>query len=433
MKKITLLKFPLIFSCFLLSCEDPKEPPIPLNIEIVSYTRTAYSIDLLWTEYQESDFKRYEIYLREDTAKEYLLRSTLLSSRQIFTSIPGLKPKTTYFIFIRILTQKGTNIDTKIYNITTFDDVPSPFRIENITDITFHSVKISWTYYSDTKAAKFDHYEIHYSTESNFIPSNATLFCKIDSLKKTSFDVVNLKENTDYYFKVRTYNAFGKFSESPEESVHLPYAPVDPLTLNTPGESEITESFVKLSWSRSLHDDFDRYEIHMSKNVRVNPDDSYYFIPEKSTLIDIIKDKNDTSYVINNLIKNDEYFFRIMVYDKTVNYSSSNTMGTTATTGGKPVPVELYDPVIDSELKVVILSWSRALTNYLKSYIIYMSPESMPEPNMYYWLTEIRNRNTTTYQTKRLPGNTTYYFRIRVLNIMGAHSLSNEKSITTLP
>ena len=246
MNKNSLLTIFLMIFCSLPSCEDPKEPPIPLTIALVSYTRTCYSIDLLWTEYQESDFKRYEIYFREDTAKEYLLRSTLLSSRQIFATIPGLKPKTTYFIYIRVLTQKETNIDTKIYNITTFDDVPSPFRIENITDITFHSVTISWTYYSDTKAAKFNHYEIHYSTEPDFTPSDSTLYCKIDSLKKTTFDVVNLKENTDYYFKVRTYNAFGKFSESPEENVHIPYAPVDPITLFFPDSSEITESSVKL-------------------------------------------------------------------------------------------------------------------------------------------------------------------------------------------
>jgi hypothetical protein len=418
-------KLLLIFFCSLLLCEDPKEPLVSLDIAIVSYSKTCYSIDLFWTEYQESDFMRYEIYIKEDSAKDYKLCSSVLSSREVYTTIPGLKAISTYQLYVRVITIKGNYIDTKISNITTFDDTPSPVVIGNIAVISSHTISIDWSGYLDTKAAKFDRYEVYYSRQPQFIPSDSTLIKKIYDRSVTNWIIGNLKDKTTYYFIVRTYNIFGKFSQSPEVYASTRNAPPYPVTLNIPKESDITESSLLLTWSESLDDDFYKYELYQSIYAG--------FTPGSSTLISTIKKRDITSYFISNLTKNEEYFFKIIVYDSSGASAVSNQIGITATIGSKPVPVELYDPIIDSDDNSVILSWSRSLTRYLKCYTVYMSPDPMPEPNLFYWLTDITNWNTTTYQTKGLPGNKTYYFRVRVLNMMGAYSLSNEKSITTLP
>jgi hypothetical protein len=363
---------------------------------------------------------------------DYKLQSALLSSRQTFTSITGLKPRTYYSFFVRVLMQNGENIDSKISKIETFDDTPSPIYINSISDITSHSMNISWSYYTDVLAVKFDHYELHYATEPNFIPSNTTLYCKIDSVKYTSCFVTSLNEQTEYYFKVRTYNVLGKYSESPEAIASTYHEAPDPVTLYVPNPNDITESSVKLTWSRSLTKIFAKYEIHMTKYAILDPNVTYTFTPDNTTLVKVITNRNDTSYTINNLTKNEEYFFRILIFDN-ISYSLSQTLGITATIGGKPVPVELYEPVIESDINTVTLSWSKSISRYFHSYGVLIYPVSDPAPNVFYQVATIIDPTTTKFSTAKLTKGSTYYCRIEVANRMSSISFSNEKSFRIGP
>lgn len=75
------------------------------------------------------------------------------------------------------------------------------------------SVILSWTKNTDSN---FDRYEIHMSTSSEFTPANTTLVKTITDQDTTSWEVLGLTENTEYYFKLRVYDANNQYSDSNE-------------------------------------------------------------------------------------------------------------------------------------------------------------------------------------------------------------------------
>ena len=186
-----------------------------------------------------------------------------------------------------------------------------PVTLNIPTGITSNSLNLTW---SQNTNLDFSRYEVHISTEQDFVPCFSTLVATITNSSITSYTVTNLTENTLYYFKIRLHNSGGLYTDS--DQVHgktLNAAPIA-VTLNTP--MEITSNSLILQWTQNTNTDFARYEVHMSVDAN--------FTVTSSTLISIITNQTITSYNVTNLSKNETYYFKVRVYDINGLYADSN-------------------------------------------------------------------------------------------------------------
>jgi hypothetical protein len=409
-----------------ISCDDIFRLPEPETPEINKFgSATINSVDLFWSKYNDESFDRYEIYYGLQYTSEYDLYTIIKNKNQAYLTISGLKPKTTYQFYVRAINQEGKYADSKIVSLSTLSDIPSDVSFNNITDdhLSYHSITLSWSEYKDDFAVDFSRYEVYYSTSPSF-PDNYLTNKVIVKYRQPIVVISDLTELTDYYFKVRTYNTVEKFSQS--DVIHLMTAPCPPdiVYLYEPPDSLVTESSVKVNWSRSIDTGFIRYEVHM---------DTYpTFIPDSTTFITSFNSKDETECKINNLTKNEEYFIKIVVIKNNNSYSISNYVGITATTGGYPIPVEIYDP-IDANLssRSINVEWSKSVTRFLYATTVFMSLTHGFAPESRYTIASDTSSSFTHFKINYLMSNTTYYFIVRIQNKMSKNADSKEKTIKT--
>jgi len=189
---------------------------------------------------------------------------------------------------------------------------PTPVVLNQPTDITENSMKLSWTQSVD---ADFKNYTIYRSSASGIL---GTAIHTITQKSTTFYTVTGLTADTKYYFTVRVYDTGGLYADSNQVSgktlaaapppVNLPPTAV---VLNPP--TEITENSMKLSWTESIDADFKNYTIYQS-NTAGSLGTPIYAITTKST----------TSYTVKGLTADTTYYFTIRVYDTGGLFADSN-------------------------------------------------------------------------------------------------------------
>lgn len=111
----------------------------------------------------------------------------------------------------------AVNNTTKKITVTNVPPTKVSLRTPELMTAT--SIKISW--YENTDY-DFDRYEIHMSTNPNFIPSTSTLTKTITLRYTTSYTISGLSPDTKYYFKIRTYDTNGLYTDSEVVSAITP-------------------------------------------------------------------------------------------------------------------------------------------------------------------------------------------------------------------
>ncbi len=144
----------------------------------------------------------------------------------------------------------------------------------------------------------------------------------------------------DAYAAVKMALAYG--GQTPNEM------PNGPLPVNLFSPTEIGTDSMRLTWSKYVGNDFERYEVHLSVGEGFNPSDE--------TLEAVIEDVNTTSYKITGLKANTTYYFKLRVYDVYGNYADSNEVYATTLEAGKPQPEPNPPASQNMAPKVTILS-----------------------------------------------------------------------------
>jgi hypothetical protein len=408
-----------------LSCDDFSEPELVLNSIIIPAGKTTInSTEIFWSEYEGEDFDRYEIYFSKQSQKNFILYATINSVKQIFTSVHGLDSDTPYMFFVRIVTKNGKYSDSELYNIRTLNDQPAQPVIYLANQITHSTIGLVFSGYKDSYAVKFRKYEVYFSSSQNFIPSKESLFDTIREINDTLRIVNGLIEKTVYYFKVRTYNDLGKFSESDLFSSKTINKPPDTVKVFEP--LSVTDSSVTISWSTCVAPDFTYYEIFINKNRG--------FIPVPGLGFARVYGSNVTQYEIKKIQKDSEYFVKVMANDVDRDFSISNEMDFCARSGGGPVPSTLSAENVTRIL--ITLNWSKSPSRYFGSYELHMSKTRNFIPDGY--KTSIKvvpyyQQDLTNYTINDLEKNTTYYFKIITTSYFGKQSCSDELEVKTLP
>jgi hypothetical protein len=418
----------LLLGFVLFSCEE-ELPPEDLNsdITLTSSGKASYnSLNLFWTEFTGENFDRYELYYKSIYDKEYKLYEAIKFEKQTFTTVYRLEPATIYLFYVKVLDTKGKSYQTETCQIETYPDKPTIVKLYEINDqySTHYSSLIKWSPYIDYEIIDFAKYEIHKSTLSEFfVTSPSTLVDSVKNMNDTSMVINGLEEGTKYYFKVRTYNALGKYTESNFSAITTAFKPPDTVLLFEP--VEVTESSITVKFSKCKSKYFSSYSIQVGDNYTF----TYGFTSVGST--------KDTIITIKSLKKWGEYFARVLVTDSRKLTSASNVIDFTATYGGMPVPVVVS--VVSVGKREIILEWTEPQSKYIPSgpdksqpfpFAVLMSTSIIDDPE---YMPGIGQTKDQLFVIEGLKPGTEYFFRVRFTNLFGKYSFSKLVSAKTLP
>jgi len=187
-------------------------------------------------------------------------------------------------------------------------------------------MRLAWSASTD---ADFARYEVHRGSSKNFFPGPSTLLASIDNRNDNTTLAQGMRPWTVYFFKVRVYDngsppLRNDSNELAQRTGNTPPAAsaLDPVQMGA------TSAF--LSWATSPDDDFARYELHMSRNASIMPDNR--------TLVANLTNRQITEYTKENLELARTYYFMVRIFDEDGMQNDSNTVnGTTMNTIPKPV------------------------------------------------------------------------------------------------
>lgn len=195
---------------------------------------------------------------------------------------------------------------------------------------------------------------------------------------------------------------------------------LDPLISPSPQE-------LLLSWSQSSDAArFQLYRIYRAEAVGVDTSRTRSLVEESNN-------RTNTTFTDSNLDPSKTYYYRVYVVDPFGNQVSSNERSGRPQANAAPDPVVL-NPAFNVTEDGVSLSWSRSTASDFAEYRVYRGKQSNldsdPERRL---LNSISDPGTTSFDDdNEIEENRTYYYRIDVVDRLGAVGRSNVVSATTL-
>jgi hypothetical protein len=168
-----------------------------------------------------------------------------------------------------------------------------------------------------------------------------------------------------------------------------------------------------LYWTICSSYDFDRYEVHYKKNYM-----------DDFTLYYIVRDIKTNYLFLNGLLTNHLYYFFIRVVNKNGDYADSEVIWVrTLSNTSSPVTISYTD--LGGEYRI---DWDNNLAGIaFTRYELYMSCDSAFVPSQNYLLDRITYimHNYTYINKNNLVKNTTYYFIVRIYNVLEGYTESD--------
>jgi len=210
-----------------------------------------------------------------------------------------------------------------------------------------------------------------------------------------------------------------------EEAVVL--NPPEPVLLKNP--QNITKTSMQVLWAKSTDPDFVRYELYSSTSPNVTTNNKL----EKN-----INDIDDWWEPVKNLTPNTTYYFKIFVVSTNGLKAGSNEIQT-KTLADDTIPVDTVLPPEPVELGSaqnitqtgMHIIWHRSTSEDFSHYSLYSStsPGVTVNSNL---VKTISDLDTWNLYVGGLTPNTTYYYKIFVVDNSGLSAGSQEKAIKTL-
>jgi hypothetical protein len=385
---------------------------------------TDSSMMLSWSQNKDTDFDHYELHMsktKDFTPSGSTAKVTINNQTKTDTPVQGLTTETTYYFKLRTVDKDGLMNDSNQVSGTTqkVNAPPTAVTLNQPYNVTYYTMEVNWTM---SKDSDFKKYEVHISTDQGFTISNSTRRSTITQKNLTWYKFENLNALTVYYIKVRVVDTGDLSDDSNEVSAKTKefIAPPVAVTLNDP--VNITETSMKVNWTKSNDTYFNRYEVHMATSAG--------FAPNQSTLVNKVSTRNVTTYKFTGLTPGTTYFIKIRVVDTVDQFADSNEVE--GKTIGNAPPKAVILEVGEIQQTTVGLLWTTNNDTDFKQYEIYYSkdPAFTPDPASLFQTYKGANQRAITVD--QLDMNTTYYFKVRVVDSLGAHSDSNRVNATTL-
>lgn len=304
-----------------------------------------------------------------------------------------LLPNTEYYYRISSYNSNGESSYSNEVHAKTLDT--SPNAPTNLTAVAVSSSQINllWVDNSNNETG----FKLERKIGSNGDWNDA------DSLvaNVTSYHDTELSPNTEYYYRISSYNSNGESSYSNE--VHAKTSDTMPIAPSNLTAVAISGSQINLTWMDNSNNETG-FRLDRKKDQSASSD-----------LLPINQDA--TSYSDNNLLDGTKYIYKIVSYNSTGNSDYSNE--TFAITNLNP-PTELTIKMLLNNS--VQLEWndnSQSETGF--------TIERKEGTNSYLKLADV-TANVTSYEDTSIPGGYEYSYKVKTFNGITVSEYSNEVS-----
>ncbi len=395
------------------------EPPEPVTLYPPSPVVGSFSqLNLSWSQNSDEDFASYNLYRSPSSGVDSssILVTSITSQTTTAYQDTGLDENTSYYYRIYVWDKGGLAArSNEEEGRTNQDEPPEPVVLYSPNPISATQIDLSW---SQSEERDFSSYRLFRSPSSG-VDSTSWLAVTIREKFQTTYQDTGLDGNKTYYYRLFVYDQGGNGRGSNEVSATTENSSPEAVIL---AEIAVLDSAsLGLSWGKNEEDDFQSYQVYRSRYSGVNL---------SSELIGEITDPSHTTLVDSGLVDNREYWYRVYVFDQGgLSAGSNEESGTTENSA--PQQVSLSAPQ-DQQENSLTLSWTQNSNYDFSSYHLYRSlyPGVSSGSQL---VGELPERTSTTYQDTNLVSNTTYYYRVYVVDTGDKASESNEVNGTTLP
>ena len=385
---------------------------------------TDSSMMLAWDQNKDTDFDHYELHMSKVkgfTPSGSTVKVTVDNQTVTITPVKALAVETTYYFKLRVVDKDGLTNDSNEVSGTTqkINVAPTAVKLNEPFNVTDDTMEVNW---SMNKDSDFKSYEVHLGTQQGFTINASTLKATITAQNLTAYKFEGLTQLTNYYIKVRVVDTGGLYSDSNEVTAKTKEYNAAPIPVKLDDPYNVTESSMRLSWSKNNDTDFEKYEVHMANTAN--------FVPNQSTMVDRISSQNVTTYKPTGLTPGMTYFIKVRVYDFAEQFADSNEVFAKTIGNEPPTPVVLN--ISSVEQNAVNLIWTKNNDTDFAKYEVYYSKDSGFTPDPASLAKTFTSSSARSARIDLLDTNTTYYFIVRVVDSLGAHSDSNLATATTL-
>ncbi len=302
----------------------------------------------------------------------------------------------------------------------TVDNAPPAVTLDPIVSPAPGELYLSWS--EAPYAGRFFAYRVFRADAPGVDTSRTRVQVReITSRTSTTYTDTKLDPNRTYYYRVTVLDPNGRTSSSNEESATPGLTPaLDPVTLFAP--SNVTETTVSLSFSRSLAPTFAQYRIYRGEQADLDSD------PKLRLLTTLTAAATTTYEDRTDLEQGMTYYYRVDVVDGNGTDSPSNVVSALIP-DLPPAAVTLNAPTSTGET-AVLLSWSRTDIRDFRRYEVRRSASAGVGPTATL-LGTLDQKESVSFLDTGLTENTDYFYRIFVADKGDHRTGSNELKVTT--
>ncbi len=269
-------------------------PPTP-GILYGEYNENVY---LTWTQNQDADFARYELYRADsENSPGNRIFTTSIVTELAFAD-DSISAGGSYYYTLFVFDTQGLSAGSNVYHVNIPSDSIQASTLKLIS-IGFDKAILSWDQYPNPD---FEKYELYRSYSENTI--GEMIFSSFAS-NQTAFTDDSVSQGVTYYYSLVVYNNSGLSATSNILPVEIP---IDyPAKSNIYGEYYDygeTDDRVYLYWDQNNEDDFAKYELYRSESQN-SLGDMIYSTPYN----------HETYFNDNYVSEGKNYYYRIVVYD----------------------------------------------------------------------------------------------------------------------
>ncbi len=377
-------------------------PAVPVAAAASLITGTSFSAN--WNSSAGAD--GYKIDVATDAAFANIIALYNNKDAGIGTSynITGLDFGQTYYYRVRSYSGTRTSGNSSSISVLTKPDAPAT---QDGISITSSSFIAKWN--SSTGAAG---YYLDVSTNNNF-SSFISGFNNLDVSNVTTYSVIGLTANTNYFYRVRAYNNTGSSINS--SIISLLTAPTAPIAS---AASSILNTSFTANWNSTSGATAYRLDVSSVSNF--------------ASFVGVYNNKdvgNVTNYSITGLSGSTDYYYRVRAYNGN---SSSNSGTINLTTAVNPSGSPTAIAASNNSQTSFTANWN-ATAGAAGYYLDVSTDWNFGAGN---FVANFENKdvgNVTNYSVTGLTSGTNYYYRLRSYNVSGTSGNSGSISTITSP
>ncbi|OGV12135.1 MAG: hypothetical protein A2440_17655 [Stygiobacter sp. RIFOXYC2_FULL_38_25] len=315
-------------------------------------------------------------------------------------NVVGLLPGINYYYRVRAYNGSGTGNNSNVISLIT---LPSAPVATNATTITTNSFDANWN--ASVGAEK---YYLDVATDNGFT-SYVAGYQNKDVGNVTTNNINGLTSGTNYYYRVRAFNASGTSGNS--NTIGLITLPAAPVATNA---TTITISSFDANWNASVG--AVKYYLDMATD---NGFTSYVAGYQNRDV------GNVSTFNINGLIAGTNYYYRVRAFNVSGTSSNSNVINLIT------MPIA---PVATNATTITTSSFDANWNTSVGSAKYYLDVAT--DIGFTSYVAGYQNKdvgNVTTLAIASLTSGTNYYYRVRAFNASGTSVNSNIIGLITLP